>query len=78
MPTSSIITNSMSSLSKALAQLERSATIHGAMKKGFLALYGYTSDEHGVRHALLEAGASAVDETDALFMIGRALPSCPT
>jgi hypothetical protein len=40
------------------------------MKKGFLALYGYTSNEQGIRHALLEAGAPAVDETDALFMIG--------
>lgn len=57
-------------LSKALAKLEKSATIHGGMKRGFLAIYGYTSDEQGIRHALLEAGAPAVDETDALFMIG--------
>ena len=57
-------------LSKALAELEKSASIHGGMKKAFLALYGYTSNEQGIRHALLEAGAPAVDETDALFMIG--------
>jgi len=53
-------------LSTALAKLEKSATIHPAMKSGFNSLYGYTSDEKGVRHAMLEADQPAV----ALFMIG--------
>jgi hypothetical protein len=57
-------------LAKALGKLEGSAAIHGGMKKAFLALYGYTSDEQGIRHALHESGAPVVDETDALFMIG--------
>jgi hypothetical protein len=57
-------------LSTALRKLERSAYIHPAMKSGFDSLYGYTSDEQGVRHAMLEADQPAVDETDALFMIG--------
>jgi hypothetical protein len=57
-------------LTNALARLEQSAKIHGAMKAGFLSLYGYSSDEHGIRHALLDDGAANVDETDALFMIG--------
>lgn len=57
-------------LSRALAKLERSAKIHGAMKSGFLSLYGYTSDEEGIRHALLEQDAPSADETDALFMMG--------
>jgi hypothetical protein len=39
------------------------------MKKGFASLYAYTSDEGGIRHALLE-DAAKVDETDALFMLG--------
>jgi hypothetical protein len=39
------------------------------MTNGFDALYAYTSDESGIRHALLEASAN-VDETDALFMLG--------
>jgi hypothetical protein len=55
---------------KALAKLESKFNIHGALKSGFTAIYGFTSDEGGIRHALLEAGAPAVDETDALFMIG--------
>jgi hypothetical protein len=56
--------------SKALAKLEKSTKIHGAMKAGFSALYGYTSDENGIRHPLLDENAAKVDETDALFMIG--------
>lgn len=56
-------------LSKALAKLEKTAKIHGALKSGFLSLYGYTSDEKGIRHALLEKDAPAADETDALFMM---------
>jgi hypothetical protein len=56
--------------SKALAKLESRCQIHGALKTGFGSLYGFTSDEKGIRHALLEAGAPVVDETDALFMIG--------
>jgi hypothetical protein len=57
-------------LSGALARLESSAKIHAAMKKGFSALYGYTSDSQGIRHALLDKNAPEVDEHDALFMIG--------
>jgi hypothetical protein len=64
------VLESTGSLSGALAKLESSASIHGGMKKAFLALYGYTSDEQGIRHALHDAGAPDVDETDALFMIG--------
>lgn len=56
--------------SKALAKLEATAQIHGGLKAGFAAIYGYTSDEKGIRHSLLDKGAAAVDETDALFMIG--------
>jgi hypothetical protein len=57
-------------LSKALARLEQKISIHPAMKKGFTSLYGYASDEDGIRHALLEGGEAKVDEADALFMMG--------
>jgi hypothetical protein len=56
--------------SKALYRLEQKTRIHGAMKQGFLNLYGFTSDEQGIRHPLLERKAPSVDEADALFMIG--------
>jgi hypothetical protein len=55
---------------KALAKLEAKVGLHGAMKAGFGKLYGFTSDEKGIRHPLLQVSAATVDETDALFMIG--------
>jgi hypothetical protein len=57
-------------LSKALANLEQSAKIHGGMKAAFNSLYGYTSDEQGIRHAHLNEPSASPDEADALFMIG--------
>jgi hypothetical protein len=65
----SVIEPSANELSKALQKLEEKTVIHPAMTNGFDALYAYTSDESGIRHALLEASAN-VDETDALFMLG--------
>ena len=55
---------------KALAKLDAKVNIHGAMKAGFGSLYGFTSDEKGIRHPLLEGATAKVDEADALFMIG--------
>jgi hypothetical protein len=44
--------------------------IHGGLKNGFTAIYGYTSDAQGIRHPLVDEPNSKVDEADALFMIG--------
>jgi hypothetical protein len=44
--------------------------IHPALGKGFGSLYGFTSDEKGIRHALLDKPGAEVDETDALYMVG--------
>lgn len=41
-------------LSDALRVLEKNGQMHKALKEGFLKLYGYTSDEEGIRHAMLE------------------------
>jgi hypothetical protein len=57
-------------LTGALQRLESKANIHNALKRGFSSLYGYTSDEKGIRHPLLDDRDANVDETDALFMIG--------
>lgn len=51
---------------------EANKRIHPALKKGFLAIYGYTSDEKGIRHPLLEKDDSDAAEAEALFMIGAA------
>lgn len=55
------------SLSDALQALEAHAELHGALRKGFEAIYGYTSDAKGIRHALLED--SVVTFADAKFML---------
>ena len=55
---------------KALAKLEAKAKIHGALVSGFKSIYGFSSDEQGIRHALLDKGAPAVDGVDAIFMLG--------
>ena len=57
-------------LSEALAKLERAVSIHRGLKSGLLSIYGYTSDEKGIRHPLLDDPQAKVDDADALFMIG--------
>lgn len=49
-------------LGDALKIIEKNAQLHSALKDGFLKLYGYTSDEQGIRHAMLdEPKLTAVD-----------------
>lgn len=57
-------------LGPALAALERQGHLHGGLKAAFSSLYGYSSDEEGVRHALVFKEEAQVDEADALFMLG--------
>lgn len=57
-------------LAPALAALERKIQIHRALKQAFLNIYGYTSDEEGIRHSLLNEESASVDLTDATFMFG--------
>lgn len=61
---------SKDTLSDALAVLSKNGHVHGGLKEAFKKLYGYSSDEEGVRHALVFQDSSAADETDALFMLG--------
>ncbi len=64
-----IITDDKSaSLGKALILIEKTHSLHGALKSSFSALYGYTSDSGGIRHALIE-GDSPVNFEDAKFML---------
>jgi hypothetical protein len=57
-------------LGPALASLEKRGHLHGALKAAFDKLYGYSSDEKGIRHALVFEDEAKVDEADALFMLG--------
>jgi len=54
-------------LGKALKKIEDKVPLHGAFRAGISSLYGYSSDEGGIRHALLEA--PTVDFDDAKFML---------
>ncbi|AQT43219.1 hypothetical protein BBC0178_017670 [Bartonella apihabitans] len=57
-------------LGSALNEIEKNYPLHPAFKKALSALYGFTSDENGIRHSLLDKSNAAVDEADALFMLG--------
>ena len=54
-------------LSDALSALSRKAQMHPSLKQGFEKLYGYTSDDDGIRHALLDE--ANLDMEDARFML---------
>jgi len=54
-------------LGSALKALEKQALIHPALKSSLSALYGYTSDANGIRHAMLEE--PTLTFTDAKFML---------
>ena len=41
-------------LGKDLKIIEGETALHGALKKGFMAICGYGSDEDGIRHAMLD------------------------
>ncbi|MGO7152730.1 hypothetical protein [Rhizobium leguminosarum] len=59
-----------SKFSKAVAQLASERHPHESFKQALGNLYGYSSDEQGIRHPLLDKGDSNVSEQDALFMLG--------
>lgn len=59
--------NPKATLGEALQTLEREGQLHGALKKGFSSLYGYTSDADGIRHAMLDE--AALDIADAKYFL---------
>lgn len=62
-----ITNNPKTTLGAALKALERNGEIHGSLKSGLSSLYGYTSDEGGIRHAMLEEPNVTAD--DARFFL---------
>ena len=45
-------------------------TLNPALKMAFSNLYGFTSDEQGIRHALIDNPQANVDLDEAVFMLG--------
>lgn len=63
-----LIGGEKATLGKALAIVEKKYGLHGSLKTAFTALYGYTSDAGGIRHAILEDDVEIKFE-DAKFMM---------
>lgn len=58
-------------LTPALESLQKAKLLkHSALKEAFKKLYGYTSDEQGIRHALLDKDSPDVGLDEAMFMFG--------
>ena len=57
-------------LGPALASFEQRKQLHPALKEAFNKLYAYTSDQQGIRHALLDREAAEVGMDEAVFMLG--------
>ena len=57
-------------LGPALTSLEKAGGLHPALKRAFSNLYGYTSDEQGIRHALIDSPQANVGQDEAVFMLG--------
>lgn len=63
--------NAGRTLGPALDSLETAGVLrHKALKEAFKKLYGYTSDEQGVRHALTDQDTAKVGIDEAIFMFG--------
>jgi len=54
-------------LSPALAAIEKKTALHPSLKEAFQKLYGYTNDAQGIRHALMDE--PSLDIEDAKFML---------
>lgn len=54
-------------LAEALKVIEKNHSLHPALKAGFASLYGYTNDDDGIRHAMLEA--PNIDQSDAKYFL---------
>jgi len=63
-----IINNEKATLGQALKEIEKKHNLPNSLKAAFSSLYGYTSDEGGIRHSLLENDVK-IDFEEARFML---------
>ena len=64
-----VIEPTETTLSSVLRRLEKDGEINPNLKRAMSALYEYSSDEKGIRHAKVLSDAN-VDEADAMYMFG--------
>lgn len=62
-----LVGNPKATLGDGLKKLEEVKPLHPAFRQAMDRLYGYTSDEGGIRHSLIDL--AKVDEADAKFML---------
>ncbi len=62
--------NASKTLGPALKTLKVSHNLHPALEQAFQNLYGYTSDEDGIRHARLKDTPPNFGSEEAIFMLG--------
>ena len=65
-----VIEPTANTLSDALKKIRSQGHMNPNLSRGLEALYNYSSDEQGIRHAQVFEGAPAVDQTDAVYMFG--------
>jgi hypothetical protein len=61
---------SAQTLSEALKKLANTGRMNTNLKRGLEALYAYSSDERGIRHAKVYEEVASVDQADAVYMLG--------
>jgi len=64
-----IVQNEKTTLGKALFEIEKKHHLPNTLKKAFSALYNYTSDVGGIRHALIEEGSNVELEEARVMLI---------
>ena len=63
-----IVQDNKTTLGQALKIIEKKHNVPKSLKSAFSSLYGYTSDEGGIRHSLLEKNVE-IDMEEARFML---------
>ena len=61
--------NTGATLNNALAKIEKNGEIHAALKKGFVSLYGYTSDADGIRHGMVDNNTNLTVADAKYFLV---------
>jgi hypothetical protein len=64
-----IANDEKATLGKALDMIETKSGLHGALKRAFDSLYGYTSSAEGIRHSLGLTEEPSLSFEDAKFML---------
>jgi len=59
--------NQAATLADGLKEVKRTAVIHASLIEGFNKIYGYTSDQAGIRHAIFDTDKTT--HADAKFML---------